>query len=348
MRIKINLPDAIWGACAGIIAGTGSALLTSLGNPVDGGLSIACFYRDIAGSLGLHQTVEFSYLRPELAAIAIGAGITAYVKGNFSPVGGSSTVVRFVLGVLMSFGIFAFVGCPMRVGLRIAGGDPAAVAGLLGLIAGVGVGTFFLAKGFCLGNSSVTTRTNGLLIQVISIVMLALLIVKPAVVILSHQRHAPLIVSLVIGGILGIIGQRSKLCFVGGFRNLFLIGDVTMLMGFIFLVLSAMVTNLFLGQEHFGVHLIGSDNFLWSFLALVAVGIASVFMGGCPFRQLILASQGDTDSVIGIAGMITGAAIAYNYDCAFTAGSLDIYGKIVVCITLAVLVVIGFVNLHGD
>lgn len=344
----MNFSDAIWVACAGTIAGAGSALLTKYGNPIDGGLSIACFCRDIAGSFGLHQTIEFSYLRPELAAIAIVAGITAFIKGSFSPVGGSSTVVRFVLGMLMSFGIFAFIGCPMRVGLRFAGGDPTAVAGLAGLIAGVGAGTLFLTRGFSLGETSKTTRTNGLLFHTFFIIMLIILLIKPAVVILSHQRHAPLLISLAVGGLLGVIGQRSKLCFIGGFRNLFLVGDITMLMGFMFLVLSAFTTNLILGQEHFGVHLIGSDDFLWSFLALGIVGMASVFLGGCPFRQLILASQGNTDSVISIAGIVAGAAIAYNYNLAFTAGSLDFNGKFVVCATLAAILIIGFVNIQRD
>lgn len=346
MRIKIAFADAAWVAAAGIVAGVGSALLTKMGNPIDGGVSIACFCRDIAGAFGLHQTIEFSYLRPELAAIAIGAGVTAFVKGGFSPAGGSSTMVRFLLGILLSFAIFAFIGCPMRVGLRLAGGDPAAIAGLAGLIAGVGAGTLFLSRGFSLGKTMATTGANGVLFHVLFVFLLVLLLVKPTVITLSHQRHAPLLASLGIGALLGIVGQRSKLCFIGGFRNLFLIGDITLLTGFVFLVLSALVTNLFLGQEHFGVHLIGSNDFLWSFLALGAAGMASVFLGGCPFRQLILASQGNTDSAISIAGMVAGAAIAYNCDLAFTAESLDLNGKIAVCATLAALVIIGFVNIR--
>jgi YedE family putative selenium metabolism protein len=124
MRLRIVYSDAAWTAGAGAVAGIGAALLTKLGNPVDGGVSIACFCRDIAGAFGLHQIMEFSYLRPELAAIALGAGAAALIKKGFHPSGGSSTILRFIIGVVLAFGIFAFVGCPMRTGLRLAGGDP--------------------------------------------------------------------------------------------------------------------------------------------------------------------------------------------------------------------------------
>lgn len=346
MRVKIALGDAAWAAGAGTVAGAGSALLTKWGNPIDGGVSIACFCRDIAGAFGLHQTIEFSYLRPELAAIVLAAGATAIVKKNFQPCGGSSTVLRFFIGMLLAFGIFAFIGCPMRTGLRLAGGDPSAFAGLAGLIAGIGMGTLFLANGFSLSKTVRTTSSSGLAFHAVVLIVLLLLLVKPAFITLSSQRHAPLIASLAVGAILGVAGQRSKLCFIGGFRNAFLIGDFTLLMGFVFLVLSALVTNLALGQVHFGVHLIGSDDALWSFLALCVVGLSSVFIGGCPFRQLILASQGNGDSAISIAGIMAGAAIAYNLDLAYTAESLDVSGKIVVAASLFVLFIIGFITMR--
>lgn len=344
MRLKIALNDAMWVAGAGTIAGVGAAVLTRLGNPVDGGISIACFSRDMAGALGFHQVIEFSYLRPELIAIAFGAVLAAAVKGAFQPSGGSSTMLRFFIGMICSFGVFAFIGCPMRVGLRLAGGDPAALAGLAGLVAGSGIGTFFLAKGFSLGKSHAVSRANGLVFHFILSLLFILLLLRPAFVTLSQQRHAPLIASLAIGGLLGMAAQRTKLCFTGGFRNLFLIGDATLLMGTVFLVLSAFVTNLALGQEHFGIHLIGSADLLWSFLALLVVGIASVFLGGCPFRQLVLAAQGNTDSAMTLMGMMAGAAISYNYYLAFMADSLDRNGKAAVLGGLVILIVIGLLN----
>jgi len=125
---------------------------------------------------------------------------------------------------------------------------------------------------------------------------------------------------------------------------MFLIGDLTLLMGFIFLFLSAIVTNVLLGQEHLGVHIIGSADVLWSFLALTVVGLASTFLGGCPFRQLILSAQGNTDGAMSIMGIMAGAALSYNYYLAFMADSLDLNGKVAVIAGLAVLLIIGFFN----
>ncbi|MBN1128007.1 MAG: hypothetical protein JXA71_03425, partial [Chitinispirillaceae bacterium] len=100
------------------------------------------------------------------------------------------------------------------------------------------------------------------------------------------------------------------------------------------------------GQAHWGVHIIGSSDTIWSFLALSVVGIASVFLGGCPFRQLVLAGQGSGDAAMALVGMAAGAAISYNYGLAFSAGSLDIAGKIAVLGGLGVLLVIGLFPTH--
>jgi YedE family putative selenium metabolism protein len=344
MRLKIAASDAAWLAAAGIATGCGAALLTRWGNPVDGGVSIACFCRDIAGALGLHQIIEFSYLRPEIAAIVFGAFASALLRGQFKPTGGSDGIMRFCIGIILSFGVFAFIGCPMRLGLRLAGGDPAALAGCAGLMAGVGAGTVFLRKGFSLGKNAPTGRSNGLLIHALLAFLFILLLINPSFVTQSNERHAPLAAALIVGGAIGALGQQSKICFIGGFRNLFLIGDFTLLCGFVVTVVSAMAANGFLGQFHWGIHIIGSSDGVWSFLALALVGLASVFLGGCPFRQLILAAQGNTDGAMSILGIIAGAAIAYNYGLSFTAGSLDIAGKGAVLGGGAILILFGLVK----
>lgn len=58
----IDVSGAVWvaacGACIGVIA----ALLTRLGNPIDGGISVACFARDIAVAvLGMTAGAAFAY-----------------------------------------------------------------------------------------------------------------------------------------------------------------------------------------------------------------------------------------------------------------------------------------------
>jgi YedE family putative selenium metabolism protein len=346
MRLKIAASDAAWLVAAGAVAGCGAALLTHWGNPVDGGVSIACFCRDIAGALGLHQIIEFSYLRPEITAIVFGAFASALAQGRFRPTGGSAAIMRFCVGIICSFGVFAFIGCPMRVGLRLAGGDPASIMGLVGLAAGTGMGTLFLRRGFSLGKSAPVAGSNGLLFHAIMAILFILLLVNPAFITQSNERHAPLAAALLAGGAIGVLGQQSKLCFIGGFRNLFLIGDFTLLFGFAATVVSAMIANIFLGQFHWGVHIVGSSDGVWSFVALAVVGIASVFLGGCPFRQLICAAQGDTDAAMSVLGIVIGAAIAYDCGLSFTAGTLDLAGKVAVLGGGAILILIGFLNVR--
>ena len=179
-----------------------------------------------------------------------------------------------------------------------------------------------------------------------TLALFILLLVRPSILMLSNERHAPLLASLGIAFLIGAAGQMSKLCFIGGFRNFFLIGDYTLLAGFAALVISSTIANVFLGQLHWGVSIIGLSDFLWSFLALTIVGLASVFLGGCPFRQLVLASQGDSDAALGLTGIMVGAAISYNYGLSFIAGSLDRGGKMVIVAGLAGLAVFGAAHLR--
>ena len=51
---------------AGGLIGILSAILVEKGNPGNMGVCVACFIRDIAGSLGLHSVEKLSYIRPEI------------------------------------------------------------------------------------------------------------------------------------------------------------------------------------------------------------------------------------------------------------------------------------------
>jgi len=345
---KINNESSfIFGLCvagAGLATGIGSAVLTKLGNPVDGGISIACFLRDVAGSFGLHGYGELSYLRPELFAIVLGATISSLASRKFHAVGGSSSLLRFIIGIILSVGIFTFIGCPLRTGLRLAGGDPAALPSLAGLIAGAWTGTQFLKRGFALEKCLPTTFLQGTVFHGIMVLLLVLLLMQPSFITLSKERHAPLLASLGAGAVIGIMAQKSKLCFIGGIRNFFLIRDFTLLYGCIFLVLGAFLANLMLGQFHFGVTIIGSSDLLWNFLSLFLVGFGSVLVGGCPFRQIILAAQGNTDSVLTLAGIAIGSSVAYNVNIAFVAGSIEMMSKIAILTGISLLLLIAFFN----
>jgi len=126
-----------WGiVLAGVAIGVLAPLLQKVGNPTNMGICVACFERDIAGALGLHRAAVVQYIRPEIIAFVLGATIAALLFREFKPRAGSVPIVRFVLGVFAMIGSLAFLGCPWRALLRLAGGDLNAILGLAGLVTG--------------------------------------------------------------------------------------------------------------------------------------------------------------------------------------------------------------------
>jgi len=127
---------------AGIAVGLAALVLQKLGNPANMGFCIACFERDIAGALGLHSAAKVQYVRPEIIGIVLGAFLMALVRREFRPMAGSSPAVRFVLGGVVMVGALVFLGCPLRMVLRLGGGDLNALVALGGFTLGVVLGTF--------------------------------------------------------------------------------------------------------------------------------------------------------------------------------------------------------------
>ncbi len=138
---------------AGAVIGILAPLLQKLGNPPNMGICVACFERDIAGALGLHRAAVVQYLRPEIIGFVLGALFAALLFREFKARSGSSPLLRFILGNFAMIGALAFLGCPWRALLRLAGGDLNAITGLLGLAAGITIGVQFLKSGYSLGRS---------------------------------------------------------------------------------------------------------------------------------------------------------------------------------------------------
>ena len=114
---------------AGVVVGAAALILTAAGNPKNMGFCIACFERDIAGALGLHGAGKVQYLRPEIPGIVLGAMLSALSFREFKARAGSCPASRFVLGLFVMIGALAFLGCPLRMVIRLGGGDLTAVAG---------------------------------------------------------------------------------------------------------------------------------------------------------------------------------------------------------------------------
>ncbi len=345
----------------GLVVGAISVLLVKFGNPANMGFCIACFLRDTAGALGLHTAAPVQYIRPEIIGLILGSFIMAFGMKEFNVKAGSSPIIRFILGFIVMIGALMFLGCPLRMVLRIAGGDLNAIVGLVGFSAGILAGIYFLNKGFTLKRTYTKAKAWGFIMPIVSVVLLILLLAKPAFVLFSQKgpgsMHAPIILALVAGLIVGALAQRTRLCMVGGIRDVVLFKDWYLMSGFIAIFVAALVGNLIIGKFNLGfagqpiAHMDG----LWNFLGMALAGWGSVLLGGCPLRQLILSGEGNIDSVITVLGMVVGAAAAHNFKLASSGDGTTAGGRIAVIVGFVIVLAISLlmrekaeIKLKGD
>lgn len=340
----------------GLLIGAIAAVLVKMGNPPNMGFCIACFERDIAGALGLHRAGIVQYMRPEIIGLVLGAMLTAMFSGEFKARGGSSTLIRFVMGVFMMIGALVFLGCPLRDILRMAGGDFNAVVGFLGFIGGVASGVFFLRRGFNLGRAEYSTSNAGGLLLPIIFTFFLFLLLKGTVfnpeaggpLFFSIEgpgsMAAPLAISLIAGLVVGFLAQRTRLCLSGGIRDFILIRENYLLFGFLGIFLGALILNVIFGffKPGFADQPIAHTMHAWNFLGLYLVGLTATLLGGCPLRQLILSGEGDMDAAAVVFGMIFGAAIAHNFMLAATVKGVLTYGQIACVVGIAVMAWLGW------
>ncbi|MBQ4128811.1 MAG: YedE-related selenium metabolism membrane protein [Ruminococcus sp.] len=346
---------------SGVVVGIASIVLTLLGNPKNMGFCIACFERDIAGALSLHSAAKVQYLRPEIMGIVLGAFIIALITKEFKPKAGSSPATRFVLGGVVMIGALAFLGCPLRMVIRIGGGDINAMIALLGFILGVFIGTIFLKKGFNLKRAYKATLVEGSVMPAVSVALLVLAFLAPVAIKMSVEgpgsMHAPVIVALLIALVVGALAQKSRLCMVGGVRDAILFGDFKLLYGFVAIIVTIIIGNLITGDFNLSMYSqpVAHSSTLWNVLGMMIVGWASVLLGGCPLRQLVLAGEGNGDSAVTVFGMIIGAAFAHNFSLAgnpdsvnelgeYVVGGLSQGGKIAVIVCIVIVLIISVVN----
>ncbi|MBP1582157.1 MAG: YedE-related selenium metabolism membrane protein [Oscillospiraceae bacterium] len=354
---KSNLFSSATGIIiAGAVVGLISTLLVKMGNPGNMGFCIACFLRDIAGTTKLHTAAVVQYFRPEIIGLVIGSMVMAVTSKEFSPKGGSAPFTRFVVAAFVMIGALVFLGCPLRMVLRIGGGDLNAVIALLGFAAGILVGIFFLNKGFTLKRTYTVNKAEGFAFPVVITGLFVLSLIVPALFAVSEKgpgsMQAPILIALAAGLIVGVLAQKTRLCMVAGIRDLVLFKDWKLLLGFIAIIVAALVGNLVLGQFKLGFsgQPIAHSVHLWSFLGMLVVGFGSVLLGGCPLRQLIMAGEGNADSAVTVVGYIVGAAFAHNFGLAGAAASADaiggpsVYGKGAVIIGIIVLLIVAAVN----
>ena len=367
---------------AGAVVGLAAVVLTHLGNPANMGFCIACFLRDITGAVGMHSAAKVQYVRPEIIGLVLGAFVmsvatkefrakagpspaTRFVLGafvmsvagkEFKARAGSSPALRFVIGAFVVIGALAFLGCPLRMVLRLGGGDLNAVVGLVGFTLGIFIGIQFLKRGFSLKRAYPVGKGEGGVLPIVMTGLLILVIAVPSLFKFSEEgpgsKHAPMLAALLIAVVVGALAPRARLCMVGGIRDAMLFKDFKLLYGFVAIFVVVLAGSLITGSFKLGFELqpIAHSSQLWNLLGMVLVGWGSVLLGGCPLRQLILAGEGNGDSAVTVFGMIVGAAFAHNFGLAGNAdamneakeivvGGLSNNGKAAVC--LGILIMLG-------
>ena len=319
---------------AGAILGGLGVLLAAWGNPENSGICVSCFIENSAGALGLHDNPNMQYLRPELIGFVLGSTASALSFREFGSRGGSSPLSRFFMGMFIIFGCAVFIGCPIKLFLRLTAGDLTAVAGVIGLLAGVWIGLKGLGKGVELATPKAGMSDSGHLIPVLFILLLIIFMVRPGFLLFSSKgsaaQHAPWALALTAGVVLGALAQRSRFCITGSIRDTLLMGfRISAVWGLLSFLGSALAFSVIANRFHPGLY--GQpgahQDYLWSFLGMGLVGWISVIIGGCPFRQLIKAGEGDADAGLVVVGMFLGGALAQSWGIASTSAGVSLYGK---------------------
>lgn len=342
---------------AGALVGLAAVLLTALGNPANMGFCIACFLRDIAGACSLHGAAKVQYVRPEIIGLVLGSFIMALIKGEFRAKGGSSPATRFVLGAFVMIGALAFLGCPLRMVIRLGGGDLNALVALIGFTIGIFIGVQFMKRGFSLRRNYTLGVTEGAVLPALMVGLLILVVAVPSLFKFSEagpgSKFAPFFAALGIALVVGALAQRSRLCMVGGIRDGMMFGDFKLLYGFVAIFVVVLAGNLITGHFNLGFsgQPVAHSDHLWNLLGMLLVGWGSVLLGGCPLRQLILAGEGNSDSTVTVFGMIAGAAFAHNFGLAGaaanaeSAGGVSTAGRIAVIIGILVVLAVSLLNM---
>ncbi len=337
-----------------LIAGLGfgiiAVLLAYFGNPANMAICIACFIRDIAGATKLHTAPPVQYMRPEVAGIIIGSLVVSFARKEFSPKAGSSTGTRFVLGFVMMVGALVFLGCPLRMVLRMAGGDLNAYVGLIGFAGGVITGSLFLKNGYSLGKPVETKQSSGFMVPLFFLSLLMLFIAVPSLFVVSQEGpgsfHAPLLLALVGGLVFGGLAQVSAVCFSGSIRDIFLMRNFDKFTAVAVLFGVVLVYNLATGNFNlsFADQPVAHSEHLWNILGLYVVGFAGVLLSGCPLRQLVLTGQGSSDSGVTVIGMLVGSAFVHNFGLASSGEGTTPNGRIAVIVCIVILFIVALVN----
>lgn len=162
----------------------------------------------------------------------------------------------------------------------------------------------------------------------------------------------PSITGLCLVLIVGYLGQRARLCFIGGMRNYYLVRDTYLIKGLLAFLVAALVgfgifclfspaLKTFPWFLHGGavfakkwaasgiaatpspVLPVPGDPISWSpnvgahlilsIIGGIGLGFCSTMAGGCPYRQHIMASEGSRSAIVYLIGFASGAIVFHKF-----------------------------------
>ena len=137
------------------------------------------------------------------------------------------------------------------------------------------------------------------------------------------------IATLILGLIIGWLGQRSGFCSIGGIRDLMLFKQKRLVLGYVALIVSAFVFyfifSLIWPEAYGGFFYLINNGFaaiggapggisvlattICMIVGGIFVGILGVLLGGCPLRQLVMTAEGNVKAIFFFIGLLIGAVI---------------------------------------
>jgi hypothetical protein len=140
--------------------------------------------------------------------------------------------------------------------------------------------------------------------------------------------------TLLFGIALGYLFQRSRMCFVGGMRDFYLIKDSYLLKGLLGTIAGAFIGYaIFSAMGHISAFPwmlekglltpipgdpLGAEGTVVGHLIVACiggfgVGFLSVIQGGCPLRNYVMAAEGNKTAITYVLGLAVGAVIFHMY-----------------------------------
>ena len=123
----------------------------------------------------------------------------------------------------------------------------------------------------------------------------------------------PIAATLIIGVLIGYLGQRSRFCTISGIRDLFLLKDSYRFKGLLGIIIGAVLAFIVfksIGGEVPGfpapIQIESTGYLTLSIIGGVGIGFFSILAEGCPFRQHVMAAEGKQSAMFYLTGFYVG------------------------------------------